>query len=72
MPNQDSLATIMEPQRPFPTNRIVTISGGGARSSLDVLPVAEALVTFRTMHKPFTPREVLAVVRDVLEHDGCG
>lgn len=67
MPNQEGLATIMELRRCFPAIRIVAISGGGARASLDVLPVAEALGACRTMRKPFTPQEVLAVVRDVLD-----
>lgn len=70
MPNQEGLATIMELRRTFPHIRIIAISGGGARASLDVLPVAEALGACRTLRKPFTPQEVLDVVRDVLEAPG--
>ena len=67
MPNQEGLATIMELRRGAPSLKIIAISGGGARASLDVLPVAEALGAHRTLRKPFTPTEVMEVVRSVLE-----
>lgn len=67
MPNQEGLATIMELRRGAPSLKIIAISGGGARASLDVLPVAEALGAHRTLRKPFTPVEVMEVVRAVLE-----
>ncbi|KAA0594711.1 CheY-like chemotaxis protein [Azospirillum lipoferum] len=67
MPNQEGLATIMELRRGAPSLKIIAISGGGARASLDVLPVAEALGAHRTLRKPFTPTEVMEVVRAVLE-----
>jgi CheY-like chemotaxis protein len=66
MPNQEGLATIMELRRLFPAVRIIAISGGGARASLDVLPVAEALGAARSLRKPFTPSEIMDAVRDVL------
>ncbi|MFP5513008.1 MAG: response regulator [Alphaproteobacteria bacterium] len=67
MPNQEGLATIMELRRASPSLKIIAISGGGARASLNVLPVAEALGAHRTMRKPFTPAEVMETVRAVLE-----
>lgn len=67
MPNQEGLATIMALRRGAPSLKIIAISGGGARASLDVLPVAEALGAHRTLRKPFTPAEVMEVVREVLE-----
>lgn len=66
MPNQEGLATIMELRRSFPSIRIIAISGGGARASLDVLPVAEALGAQKTLRKPFTPADVMDAVKDVL------
>ncbi|MCW2243447.1 response regulator transcription factor [Azospirillum canadense] len=66
MPNQEGLATIMELRRSYPNIKIIAISGGGARASLDVLPVAEALGAQKTLRKPFTPAEVMDAVRDVL------
>ncbi|PWC34337.1 response regulator [Azospirillum sp. TSO35-2] len=66
MPNQEGLATIMELRRSAPGLKIIAISGGGARASLDVLPVAEALGAQRTLRKPFTPAEVMETVRAVL------
>ncbi|CAO3433956.1 response regulator transcription factor [Azospirillum doebereinerae] len=66
MPNQEGLATIMELRRNAPSLKIIAISGGGARASLDVLPVAEALGAQKTLRKPFTPSEVMDAVRAVL------
>lgn len=66
MPNQEGLATIMELRRGAPDLKIIAISGGGARASLDVLPVAEALGARKTLRKPFTPSEVMEAVREVL------
>lgn len=70
MPNQEGLATIMELRREAPGLRIIAISGGGARASLDVLPVAEALGAQKTLRKPFTPSDMLGAVREVLGEDG--
>ncbi|WP_042692951.1 response regulator [Azospirillum sp. B506] len=67
MPNQEGLATIMELRRDAPSLKIIAISGGGARASLDVLRVAEALGAHRTLRKPFTPSEVIEAVCMVLE-----
>ncbi len=66
MPNQEGLATIMELRRSTPDLKIIAISGGGARASLDVLPVAEALGAQRTLRKPFTPAEVMEAINEVL------
>ncbi|MCG5241657.1 response regulator transcription factor [Azospirillum doebereinerae] len=66
MPNQEGLATIMELRRSAPSLKIIAISGGGARASLDVLSVAEALGAQKTLRKPFTPSEVMDAVRSVL------
>lgn len=67
MPNQEGLATIMELRRSAPDLKIIAISGGGARASLDVLPVAEALGAQKTLRKPFTPAEVMEAINEVLE-----
>ena len=67
MPNQEGLATIMELRRSTPDLKIIAISGGGARASLDVLPVAEALGAQKTLRKPFTPAEVMEAINEVLE-----
>lgn len=66
MPNQEGLATIMEVRKSFPTVKVVAMSGGGARLSMDVLPVAAALGADRTLRKPFTPIEVSTVMADLL------
>lgn len=66
MPNQEGLATIMELRRSFPAVKIVAMSGGGMRSGMDVLPVAEALGAERILRKPFTPADVAALMADLL------
>lgn len=72
MPNQEGLATIMELRRVTPNLKIIAISGGGARASLDVLPVAEALGAQKTLRKPFTPAEVMEAVNEVLGGEVLG
>lgn len=69
MPNQEGLATIMEIRKTFPAVKVVAMSGGGARLSMDVLPVAEALGAARTLRKPFTPAEVSAVMAGLTERN---
>lgn len=66
MPNQEGLATIMELRKAYPDLKIIAMSGGGARATMDVLPVAAALGAGRTLRKPFTPAEVAALMADVL------
>lgn len=66
MPNQEGLATIMELRKAYPDLKIIAMSGGGARATMDVLPVAAALGAGHTLRKPFTPAEVAALMADVL------
>lgn len=66
MPNQEGLATIMELRRNHPGVKIVAISGGGSRASMDILPVAEALGAVLTLRKPLNFPEVREVVQELL------
>jgi CheY-like chemotaxis protein len=69
MPRQDGLEVIRALRTDIPRPKIVAMSGGGQSAQGDILKVAAAFGASRTMRKPFEPRELLAVVRDVLgEH----
>lgn len=67
MPNQEGLATIMALRRAYPGVKVVAISGGGAHAGLDVLPVAEALGADRALRKPVSPKELAAVIKELIE-----
>jgi DNA-binding NtrC family response regulator len=66
MPGQEGLETIMEIRRSFPRTKIIAISGGGHAGVLDFLPIATQLGALRTLPKPFTHQQLLALVKEVL------
>ena len=68
MPEMEGLETIMALRRENPDVKILTISGGGARGH-DYLPVALRLGSSRALAKPFTQRELLSTVLELLETD---
>lgn len=66
MPGQEGLETIIEIRRGFPKTKIIAISGGGHAGVLDFLPIASQLGAMRTLPKPFTHQQLLALVKEVL------
>ena len=66
MPNREGIETIGELRRIAPDAKIVAISGGGQRGSTDYLRAAELLGADRTLRKPFTSEEILAVTKELL------
>jgi DNA-binding response OmpR family regulator len=66
MPEQDGLEVIRTLRTEIPRPKIVAISGGGQTARSDMLTVAAAFGASRTLRKPFEPRELLAVIRDLL------
>lgn len=66
MPEQDGLEVIRTLRTEIPRPKIVAISGGGRTARSDMLTVAAAFGASRTLRKPFEPRELLAVIRDLL------
>jgi YesN/AraC family two-component response regulator len=68
MPEMEGLETIMALRRENPGVKIIAVSGGGA-SGYDYLPAALKLGCSRALAKPFTQRELLSAVRDLLEDD---
>lgn len=69
MPEKDGLETIGELRRTHPGIRIITMSGGGFKGTVDVLPVAKKLGVRRTLAKPFTREQLLDAVREELLPD---
>lgn len=66
MPGQDGIETIIALRKRFPGLKIIAISGGSSGGVLNILEDAEMLGATRSIPKPFTPRELIAAVSDVL------
>jgi CheY-like chemotaxis protein len=66
MPDKDGLETIMELRRTHPRVRVIAMSGGGFKGTVDVLHVAKKLGVRRTLSKPFTREQLLETVREEL------
>jgi two-component system chemotaxis response regulator CheY len=66
MPDKDGLETIMELRRMHPDVRVIAMSGGGFKGTVDVLHVAKKLGVRRTLSKPFTREQLLESVREEL------
>ena len=66
MPEKDGIETIVELRAHSPGLPIIVMSGGDARR-LDLLPEAKLLGAYRTIDKPFTFAEMMALVNSALE-----
>jgi DNA-binding response OmpR family regulator len=71
MPDKDGIETIVELRASDPDIRIVAMSGGAGIDNprIDLLGDAKMLGAMLTIDKPFTPAEVIAVVRRALKGD---
>lgn len=67
MPGQDGILTLRQIRKEFPNVKVIAMSGGDATGQLDLREGAEALGAVRSLPKPFTAREVQALVREVLK-----
>jgi DNA-binding response OmpR family regulator len=69
MPDKDGIETIVELRASDPDIRIVAMSGGAGIDNprIDLLGDAKMLGAMSTIDKPFTPAEVIAVVRRALK-----
>jgi DNA-binding NtrC family response regulator len=70
MPGMEGIEAIVELQRERTDVKIIAISGGGYMGTLTFLEIAEQAGACRTFEKPFTLRELLAAVHEVLEEGG--
>ena len=66
MPEKEGIVTIMELRRDFPDVNILAISGGGKITSGDYLSLAKNIGATRTLSKPFTGKELIGVVEELL------
>jgi CheY-like chemotaxis protein len=66
MPEQEGLQTIRELRREFPEAKIIAVSGGGLRGTMNFLKAARLLGAERTLWKPFDLDELRQAVREVL------
>lgn len=66
MPGKEGIETILALRKSVPKVKIIAISGGGRMNKVDLLSVAQEFGAARTLAKPFTRQELLAVVQEVL------
>jgi DNA-binding response OmpR family regulator len=67
MPEKEGLETILDLRQNHPGVKIIAMSGGGRSGFQTGLKVAEAFGARRVLAKPFSRREMLEAVRQVLE-----
>lgn len=66
MPGQDGIETLLQIRKEFPNVKVVAMSGGGTTGQ-DLIEGAKVLGATRTLQKPFTARDVLVLVAEVLQ-----
>lgn len=67
MPNQEELQTIKALRQDFPDAKIVAVSGGGRIKGFDYLDDAKLFGADKTLAKPFTSKDLLQAVGELLE-----
>jgi DNA-binding NtrC family response regulator len=67
MPGQDGILTLRQIRKQFPDVKVIVISGGDSTGMLDLRRDAELLGAVKSLQKPFTAREIVDLVRSVLE-----
>ena len=67
MPETEGLEMIVEFKRLYPDAKIIAISGGERLGSSDSLKMAKALGAQQVLAKPFSNREILEAVSEVLQ-----
>ena len=66
MPEKDGLEVIRALRTEVPRPIMIAMSGGGQSGQADPLEAAKALGAARTIVKPFQPRELLTMIRELL------
>lgn len=70
MPGQEGVETILTLRRERPRLPIIAISGGVTNSKL-YLDIAAKIGAKRVLPKPFAPRELIALIQQVLAEDAA-
>ena len=66
MPETDGMETIDRFKSRFPQTRIIAMSGGGEKSRMDYLTIADNLGVNATLRKPFDAKTLLQTLQIVL------
>jgi CheY-like chemotaxis protein len=66
MPEKEGIETIIEIRQHDPNIKIIAISGGGRTSNQIFLDVAKKFGAVDVLAKPFTPKQLVAMVQKVL------
>jgi len=67
MPEKDGIETICEVHDRWPDTKIIAMSTGGSRpEAMDYLKIAKGLGADQVLHKPFSVKEILETVNDLL------
>ena len=66
MPGMDGIQALREIRKRFPAIKVIAMSGGDSTGLLDLRKDAELLGAVKSLHKPFTARDIVEVVRSVL------
>ncbi len=69
MPEREGLEVIMEVRRDHPEIKVIAISGGSRKMSLDVLDVARSFGAHKVLAKPFTADDLFQAIRTLLNED---
>lgn len=72
MPDFEGIETIVAFRNKVPEARIVAMSGRPAMEGYDPLDTARKLGAHATIRKPFMPKDILALVRELLSREAKG
>jgi CheY-like chemotaxis protein len=67
MPDRDGLELIRELRQEFPDVKIIAMSGGGFRGTVDMMLIALQFGAADILDKPFTHATVMRVIQRVLQ-----
>src|SRR5712691_12031858 len=67
MPGQDGILTLRQIRKRFPAVKVIVMSGGDSTGMMDLRRDAELLGAVKSLQKPFNARDIVDVVRAVLQ-----
>ena len=69
MPGQDGILTLRQIRKLYPDVKVIVMSGGDSTGMMDLRRDAELLGAVRSLPKPFNAKEIIDLVRQVVEGD---